>query len=415
MTKRPMSMAVTGFSLRTPLGDDVETIAKRILAGERAGSPNVRFDARSYPCSLAATIATDPKPSKHRRFVKRMGLLGLEVGAEAFAHSQSPDLTFGASGPLRRPAPQTPVRGPRLGLFCGYGGLRAHWDDLMPVLERQDGSLDAKESWVRGFSSLHPFWMLFHLSNNAHALLSIQLGATGDGTTTAGSNAGAQALRSAAAALEVGTIDTAIVFSYDSLVEPETMLSLGVAEAATSQGSLAAVGAPYSLDATGFIPAEAAAAIVLEKPEYAKERALALVSSAGTADGNAGFAGADSLARALSVVASGDRLVDGAGLAHRDRDDAERKAIAGILGEKVDLISTTASLGQMGAATPIVQSILLLHFMQQKKLPSIAGLSSPAPGPLRPLLAVESTDVRSAVALSCGMPGLVGAVRVELP
>lgn len=390
-------MAVTGFSLRTPLGSDVETVARRMFDGERAGSTNSRFDARTYPCQLAATITADPKPSKHRKFVKRMGLFGMEVGLEAFAQSQSP------------------VRGHRLGLFCGYGGLRAHWDDLMPVLEHQDGSLDAQESWSRGFSLLHPFWMLFHLSNNAHALLSIQLSATGDGTTTAGSNAGAQALQAAIAALEIDAIDAAIVFSYDSLVEPETMLSLGVAVATTSQNSVEAVGAPYGDNASGFIPSEAAAAIVLEKPQAAAERTLALLSAYATADGNDGFADSHCLARALSVVAAGDSLVDGAGLAHYARDEAERKAIAEVLGHHATLVSTTSSLGQMGAATPLVQAILLSHFLTTKKLPPIAALAKPAPGPLRPLISIDSTAFRSAVALSCGMPGLVGALRVEVP
>lgn len=390
-------MAVTGFSLRTPLGDDVDTIAERMFSGERAGGANSRFDARTYPCQLAATIANDPKPSKHRKFIKRMGLFGMEVGTEAFARAQ------------------TPIRGSRLGLFCGYGGLRAHWDDLMPVLERQDGSLDARESWARGFSLLHPFWMLFHLSNNAHALLSIQLNATGDGTTTAGSNAGAQALQAAAIALEVGSIDAALVFSYDSLVEPETMLSLGVAGATTGEKSAEAVAAPYGLHASGFIPSEAAAAIVLEKPESAEGRTIALLSASATADGHDGYADGDCLAQSLSVVAAGDFLVDGAGLAQYQRDSAERLAIASVLGNDATLISTTASLGQMGAATPLVQAILLSHFLAKKTLPPIAGLISPAPGPLRPLTSRTSTDFRSAVALTCGMPGLVGAIRVELP
>ncbi len=398
MIRRPTPMAVTGFSLRTPLGENAATIAERIYGGERVVAPNARFDARTYPCSLAATMTFDPKPSKHRRFVKRMGLFGIEVGAEALEHSQ------------------TPVRGTRLGLFCGYGGLRAHWDDLMPVLENQDGSLEARDSWARGFSSLHPFWMLFHLSNNAHALLSIQLGATGDGTTSAGSNAGAQALRAACAALEAGSIDAALVFAYDTLVEPETILSLGASGAATNARDASAVSAPYGEDAAGFVPSEAAAAIVLEKPERATGRTIAHITATTAADGNAGFAEPDTLAPAFATVAKeDDKLVDGAGLAHRQRDDGERAVIAQFLGESTRLISTAASLGQMGAASSLVQIILLQQFLANQKLPPIAGLSKAAPGPLRPLVHAEASDLRSAVAISCGMPGLVGAVRVEIP
>jgi 3-oxoacyl-(acyl-carrier-protein) synthase len=257
--------------------------------------------------------------------------------------------------------------------------------------------------------------MLFHLSNNAHALLSIALGATGDGTTTAGSNAAAQALRAAAAALEVGTVDAAIVFSYDSLVEPETILSLGMAGATTKENSVTAVGAPYGEHAAGFVPSEAAAAVVLERPKEAGGRTIALVSATMTADGNAGFADPETFAQAISTIAVSDTLFDGAGLAQRERDDAERQVIGNLLGTNTTLMSTTASLGQMGAATSLVQTILLTHFLSNRKLPPIAGLSRPSQGSLRPLVESESTDARSALAVSCGMPGLVGAVRVELP
>jgi len=389
--------AMTGFSLRTPLGSDVAKVAERLLAGERAATENAHFDARTYPCRLASTLGVAPRPSKHRKFVKRMGLFGMEVGAEALARSAAP------------------AKGARLGLYCGYGGLRAHWDDLMPVLERQAGDAQATGAWARGFSELHPFWMLFHLSNNAHALLSIDIGARGDGTTTAGANAGAQALFSAAFALASGAVDAALVFAYDSLVEPETILSLGMAGAATGAHDPREIVAPYAEGASGFVPGEAAAAVVLERPEDAKERALAYVSAAVTADGAEGFPAMKTLSRALAEVCQSDTIVDGAALADPARDAEERAALANLLGPSATLVSTTASTGQLGGATAVVQSILLAHFLGKGALPPIAGLDRPAAGPLRPLVRAEATAAKSAVALSAGMPGLAGAIRVEVP
>ena len=45
----------------------------------------------------------------------------------------------------------------------------------------------------------------------------------------------------------------------------------------------------------------------------------------------------------------------------------------------------------------------------------ITGLERPASGPLRPLAAAVSSDETSALLLSAGAPGLVAAVRVEVP
>ncbi len=392
----PGAMAITGFSLRTPLGDDAAVVLRRLLAGERAAAPNAHFDASTYACKLAATIPALPRPTKHRKFVKRLGLFGMEVGAEALAR---------AGGP---------AQGARLGLFCGYGGLRAHWDDLMPVLEHQEGDRRATGAWARGFSRLHPFWMLFHLSNNAHALLSIDVGAKGDGTTTAGSNAGAQALRAAIVALAAGSVDAALVFAYDSLVEPETLLSLGMSGAATAAASASALVAPYDERAAGMVPGEAAAAIVLERPADAGNRASAFVWAAATADGSVDFPAPRLFAALASQLASGDTIVDGAALASPGRDAAEREALASILGPSATLLATTAATGQLGGATAVVQAILLAEALRAGLLPPIAGLERPSPGPLRPLMKAEETRARSALALSAGMPGLAGAVRVEV-
>ncbi|MDI1447179.1 beta-ketoacyl synthase N-terminal-like domain-containing protein [Polyangium sp. 6x1] len=390
-------MAVTGCSLRTPLGDDAATVLRRLLAGERAAAPNAHFDASTYACRLAATIPSAPRPTKHRKFVKRMGLFGMEVGAEALARSGAP------------------AKGARLGLFCGYGGLRAHWDDLMPVLERQTGDERATGAWGQGFSLLHPFWMLFHLSNNAHALLSIDLGAKGDGTTTAGSNAGAQALQAAIVALATDRVDAALVFAYDSLVEPETLLSLGTSGAATAAATPAAIVAPYDERAAGIVPGEAAAAVVLERPEDAGERAISFVSAAATADGAVDFPSPRALASLASALSADDTIVDGAALASPTRDAAERAALAGVLGPSATLLALTASTGHLGGATAVVQAILLAEALRAGALPPIAGLDRPAVGPLRPLVRAEETRARSALGLSAGMPGLAGAVRVEVP
>jgi 3-oxoacyl-(acyl-carrier-protein) synthase len=390
------STAITGWAWRTPLGDEVDAVVGRMLAGERAAQPNPLFDARTYPCRLAASIPGAPRPSKHRKFVKRMGLWGMEVAGEALARS-------GARG-----------AGERLGLFCGYGGLRAHWDDLMPVLADQEGDGSAIDAWDRGFKRLHPFWMLSHLSNNAHALLSIDIAAKGDGITTGGANAGAQALEAAIAALAAGSIDTALVFAYDSLVEPETILSLGASGAATS-AALEALAAPYDERAAGIVPGEAAAAVVLERAADAGDQALALVEARACADGEGDWPDASTLAAAVADMAEGIAVIDGAALASPDRDAAERAALSEVLGARAILLATSASTGALGGAGPIVQAIALASFLRRGMLPPIAGLSRPSPGPLLPLARAEGTAARKALGISAGMPGLGGALRVEIP
>jgi 3-oxoacyl-[acyl-carrier-protein] synthase II len=183
--------------------------------------------ASSYAIRRVARIASPPARCRHERYLRRMGLYGMEVAHEAFAAAAIP-------------------AGPRYGFYVGVGGLRAHWDDMLAGLADQDDR--GTRAWERGLKDVHPYWMLRHLSNNVHALASADLGLRGDGATFGGEDAGAHAIRAAIRALRVGAIEAALVVAYDSLLEPETLVERGEREA------------------PDFVAAEAAAAIVLVIP-----------------------------------------------------------------------------------------------------------------------------------------------------
>ncbi len=390
-----MNAEVIGQAWRTPLGDTVEGVIDRLLAGERAATDKLRFETRAYACRLGAPILSTPRRSRHARFLRRMGLFGLEAAHEALAQARS--LGCEASGE-------------RLGIFCGYGGLRAHWDDMREALSGQRP--EQTETWERGFKRIHPYWMLRHLSNNAHALLAAEVSARGDGATYGGATAGAQALSAAIRALEAESIDAALVFAYDSLLEPETLVDLASRGVATVT-ELESLTAPYDVHARGFVPGEAAAALVLMRPGV--RRALARISAASGADGHSSNASAETLAMVASRVARGDIVVDGAAQAVPALDAGERSALAPLLAEGARLTAVQAAFGQLGAATALVQAITLARCLQRGMLPPVAGLKNPSDGPLVLLREAEPTRTRSALALSTGAPGLVGAVRINEP
>ena len=385
-----MTTSITGWSLRTPLGGSVDSMLQRWLAGERAAQPNTRFPSHTYACALAASIPEDPKPSPHARVLGRLALLALEVAREALADA-------GAQN------------GPRLGLFSAMGGLRAHWNDIMPALSEQQA--DLTDSWNRGFKKLHPFWMLQHLSNNAHALLAQDIGARGDGVTFSGGNAGAQALAAAARALATNAVDVALIVAYDSLLEPETILEMG-ARGALAASALAELRAPYDAHASGAVPGEAAAALVLERSDRAGPRALARVRAIDAADGEPAEPRVETIARAAARLAQGDCIVDGCALARSVLDAGELRSLARVLSPSLRLTAIQASTGLLGAATALVQAIALSSMLQRRLLAPVAGLREP--GHPAVVVGAEPVHERSAIGLGASAPGLVGAVRVSI-
>jgi hypothetical protein len=130
----------------------------------------------------------------------------------------------------------------------------------------------------------------------------VDLALKGEGATFGGGNAGAQAIASASRALADDAIDAALVVAYDSLLEPETLVELD------ARGELG----------RGFVPGEAAAAIVLVRAP--DPRTIARIA-----------------------------VFDGVGLDHAP-------FAAGDGGERVDWLQP---MGQLGAATTVVQAIAL--------------------------------------------------------
>jgi hypothetical protein len=309
-------VAIVGQAWRTPLGRSIDEVVARIRAGDRAAIASPR--AAGYACSTVAPIAEEPAKSRQSRFLRRMGLFGLEVAKEAFASTKldaHPD---------------------RIGLFAGVGGLRAHWDDMLAGLEQQ--SVDGENAWERGLRDVHPYWMLRHLSNNVHALASVDLALRGEGATFGGATGGAQAIAAAARALEDGAIDAALIVAYDSLLEPETLVELGAKQVA-------------------FVPGEAAGALVVVRTADAP--ASLRVAAADGGDGERDEPSPAAIDRVMRAVNAGSPDT-----------------------------SITDALGQLGAATSVIQTIAL--------------------GAMLPPDSV-------AFGVSTGAPGLVAAVRVERP
>jgi 3-oxoacyl-(acyl-carrier-protein) synthase len=418
-----VSAAILGWAWRTPLGASIDRVVGSLLAGERAARPNERFPVESYACRLAAPIGGDPASSPHRRFLDRLGLFGVEVAMEALAMAEaraSGDPTpTPPQGGARNGGEQRAERNPgslaraRIGLFCGVGGLRVRWGEILPALAAQRP--DGEDAWERGLRRLHPFWMLKHLSNNAHALISVEARVLGEGATFGGATAGAQAIAAAARALDDGAIDRALVVAYDALIDPEALVELAERGVVT-RDPLERLRAPYDARAAGVVPGEAAAALVLARAADTPG-AFAIVDAAGGADGNEGEPDAALLAGTAARLL-GSRgpaaIVDGAARARPDHDAAERAALARVVGEEAPLVAIAAATGALGAATAMVQAIALAEVLRRGALPPIAGIERPAAGPLRPIAAPEPTRARAAIGLSSGAPGLAAAVRVEV-
>jgi hypothetical protein len=249
--------------------------------------------------------------------------------------------------------------------------------------------------------------MLRYLSNNAHGIIAAELDARGEGATFGGPVAGAEALRAAIRALGAGAIDRALVVAYDTLLTPELLVELGERGATRSEGPAG----PYRVTSDGFVPGEAAAALMIERDAV---DALARIDVRCVIGPARGEPDAGELARAAAPLASRGAIVDGSGRGDLEADRAERIAVAALVGDDAPLTATSAAMGRVGAATPLVQLIALASCLRRRTVPPMAGVGAFAAGPLSPVDEPRRAGVSTALALSSGMPGAASAIRVEV-
>lgn len=294
-------IGVLSTALRTPLGDRPAAALDRLLRGERAIGPHSLLPP-VYPAALSARVPGDPLPCPQARFLGRVGLFALEVAREAAA---------GWAGDRDR-----------LGVFMGIGGLRALWNELLPAMVHQRP--DGEGAWARGLKQVHPYWMLRHLSNNAHALISIELEARGDGVTCAGAIGGLMALEAALRALRADALDAALVIGADSLIEPELLVE-GYASGRWAEGRA---------------PGEAAAAVLL-----ARDRGLGSLTVR--------------TAHTTAATVPAASTLEGLGP-----------------GRRIDLDGAT---GELGAATGLVQLVIMAELLGRGHGGPIEGRSGGSP------------------------------------
>ncbi|MFL5313088.1 MAG: beta-ketoacyl synthase N-terminal-like domain-containing protein [Myxococcales bacterium] len=391
-----MIAAVVGAAWRTPLGREVGAVASRLLAGERAARSSPLFDASSYRCALGAAIPDAPQAGRHRRFLDRLGLHALEAGVDALA----------ATG-LRPGDPRLD----RTGLFVGTAGPRPRWEEMLAAFSAGRGV----GPWACGLEKLHPFWMLQHLTNNAHALLSMEAGIRGEGATFGGGIAGAEALLAGARALQAGAVDLALVVAYDSLLASEALVDLG-ARGVVAECRLESLRPAYDEEASGIVPGEAAVAVVLARPGDVPGEAGRIDVATG-ADGSplpTGEPRACAVAEIASRVSRSDPVVDGAAWSLRERDDEERREVSRLVASGALLTASSAAFGTLGAAAPVARVVAWIELLRRRSIPPIAGLRRAAGGPLSPVAAPRVAPVRSVLLLSSGRPGLASAVRLEV-
>ncbi|QDZ10754.1 beta-ketoacyl-ACP synthase II [Devosia ginsengisoli] len=376
-------IVVTGMGAVSPLGVGVDTLWQGLVAGRSGIVHNDRFDTSEFVSHIAGLVPTkDKNPNGFDaadfidgKEIKKMDLfIQYAIGAAAEALDQA---GWHPTAPEDQAATATIIG-------SGVGGS--------PVMARAVEIIQQK-----GPRRLSPFTVPSFLANLAAGWLSILHSFRGPiGTPVTACAASAQAIGDGMRLIMTGEAEVAVVGGAEGSVDPISIGGFGASRALS--GSYAdephKASRPFDKGHDGFVLAEGAAVLVIEKLSHALARGatpLAVLAGYGTsADayhltaGSPDGAGAQVAMRNALAMAGVDQSQVGYVNAHATStavgDTAEIAGIAAVFpgrGKDLSVSSTKSATGHLLGAAGALEAIISVKALREGMLPPTINLDDP--------------------------------------
>ena len=375
MNKR--RVVVTGLGIVSPVGNDVETAWKNVVAGASGIGPITHFDASAFPTRIAGEVKNfDPAQYIPSKDIKKMDTFihyGVAAGAQALQDSG---------------IEITDANATRIGIAvgAGIGGIAS--------IERT--SIAYHEGGPRKIS---PFFVPGSIINMVSGNLAIMHGIKGPNIacvtacTTATHNIGL-AMR----LIQYGDADAMLAGGAEFSVTPTAIGGFCSARAlSTRNDDPTRASRPWDKDRDGFVLSDGAGILMLEEYEHAKARGAKIYAEVagfgmsddayhitGTSPGGEGAGRCMGNALKDAGVNPADvQYINAHGTSTPVGDPGEVDAAKRVFGEhayKLAMSSTKSTTGHLLGAAGGVEAIFTLLAMRDNALPPTINLDQPDEG-----------------------------------
>ena len=364
-------VVVTGLGSTTPLGADVETTWKALLAGQ-SGVRLLTEDWRELlPVHFAARVATEPADQMERvemRRLDRSEQFALVASREAWKDAGSPD----------------EVDKERLGVVIasGIGG----------VITLLDQFVNLNEKGARGVSP-HTVPMLMPNGPAANVGLELQAKA-GVHTPVSACASGAEAIGYAFEMIKNNRADIIVTGGVEAAIHQLPMAGFAAMKAlSTRNDAPARASRPYDVDRDGFVLGEGGGILVIEEYEHAKARGAKIYCEIGgqglTSDGyhiaapdpeGSGVQRAIKFALQNSGLSTKDIVHLNAHATSTPAGDvAEANALRKALGSDADHVAVSATKSMTGhllGGAGAIESVFIVKALQDRLAPPTINIEN---------------------------------------
>src|ERR1051325_5180127 len=246
-------VVVTGMGALTPVGNDVATTWRALLAGTSGAAPITKFDAANFPVRFACEVkGFDPLGYMDRKEAKRADPYAQYAIAGAVqAMTDAGLLELNGIDP------------DRVGVILGsgIGGLKSFEEQHDVYRER-------------GESKISPFFIPMFIADIAAGIVSMRFSAKGPNYATVSACAtSAHAIGDAFRTIQYGDADVMISGGSEATVTPMAIGGFANMKALSERNeSPATASRPFDATRDGFVMGEGAGVVILEELEHARKR-----------------------------------------------------------------------------------------------------------------------------------------------
>ncbi len=406
-------VVVTGLGAVTPLGNDVATTWRALLAGVSGATPITKFDASAFPVRFACEVkGFDPLKAMERKEAKRADLYTQYAVTAAVEAMADAGLSEGI------------YENDRTGVIVGsgIGGLKS-------FEEQHDIYRD------RGPSKISPFFIPMFIADIAAGVVSMRFNARGPNYATVSACAtSAHAIGDAFRTIQYGDADVMICGGSEATVTPMAIGGFANMTALSERNDDPATASrPFDKNRDGFVMGEGAGVVILEELEHALARGARIYAeivgyrASGDAYHLTGqLPDHEGLQRAMrGALADGGLTtadvdyVNAHGTSTPLNDSNEAKAISAVFGSdatRVSISSTKSMTGHMLGAAGGVEFIASTLALRDQIVPPTINLITPDPdcGDLDfTPNAAKKREVRAILSNSAGFGGHNVSIAVK--
>ena len=411
-------VVITGIGWITPFGHDIETVWRRLIAGECAIDRITVFDASAFPTQIAAEV----RDFDFAAYVDDTDVFEHAGRTTRFVVAAS---TIAMKDARLEPGSFDPTR---LGLYLGSGEGEVDFDNFASVTGRNfDGAAVNTAAWLEeGGRMLNGLRELEQEPSVMGGHVASIFNAQGPNLNClTACAASSQAMGEATEIIRRGSADIMISGGTHSMIHPYGVAGFNLLGAlSTRNDEPKRASRAFESDRDGFVLGEGAGIVILEELEHALKRGAHIYGEiAGYGSTGDAYRITDTHPEGRGAIAAMQQAISDAGLGIEDidyisahgtsttvNDKVESLAIREVFGEhayKVPVSSIKGMIGHLIAAAGAVELITCLLAMRDSVVPPTINYETP--DPLCDLDYVPNkarkADVRAALSNSFGFGG----------